>query len=435
MNCHFGVICPPFTGHLNPMLSLALEIKHKGHKVTLFHYHHTSEQFSKINQLGIRTISVCNLHTAKLIHSELQTLAELVGWKANDQTICIYEKLAKINFHNLPEKIKSARCNALLIDQSLFEGESIASSVQLPFINICNALMLNPDLNLPPLFMAWQPNFSAIGLLRNFFGYLYIGLRSGNTSKLINKYRKQNNLPSYPSTFNENYFVELWSKVAIITQQPAAFEFPRSTLTTNFHFTGPFINPKIREEIKFPWSKLNGKRLVYASIGTLQHSVSGILEKIAQACINIDCQLVITLGKKDISGNERETIIDKLPKDAVVIPYAPQLKLLEKACLCITHAGINTVLESLSNGVPMVAIPIANDQLGVGARIKWTKTGKVLKHNCTVSQLNKAIIDVLNNNSYRENALKMQREIQNSGDVTDAADIIEKAFFFSESNS
>jgi UDP:flavonoid glycosyltransferase YjiC (YdhE family) len=28
-------------------------------------------------------------------------------------------------------------------------------------------------------------------------------------------------------------------------------------------------------------------------------------------------------------------------------------------------------LESLSNGVPMVAIPIANDQLEVAARIAW----------------------------------------------------------------
>jgi UDP:flavonoid glycosyltransferase YjiC (YdhE family) len=61
-----------------------------------------------------------------------------------------------------------------------------------------------------------------------------------------------------------------------------------------------------------------------------------------------------------------------LPDDAIIVDYAPQLQLLKKASLCITHAGINTTLESLSNGVPLVAIPIANDQPGIGARIEWT---------------------------------------------------------------
>lgn len=187
------------------------------------------------------------------------------------------------------------------------------------------------------------------------------------------------------------------------------------------------IKSEIRDNTSFPWERLNGKLIIYASIGTLQNSVSGLLEKIAQACINIDCQLVITLGKKDISGKERETITDKLPTDAIVVSYAPQLKLLERASLCITHAGLNTVLESLSNGVPMVAIPIANDQPGVAARIEWTKTGKMLKRNCTISKLNKAIVEVLNNDLYRQNALKIQKEIQNSGGVKLAADIIEEA--------
>jgi len=42
----------------------------------------------------------------------------------------------------------------------------------------------------------------------------------------------------------------------------------------------------------------------------------------------------------------------------LVVEYAPQLELLAKARLTITHAGLNTVLDSLSNGVPLVAIPI-----------------------------------------------------------------------------
>lgn len=60
--------------------------------------------------------------------------------------------------------------------------------------------------------------------------------------------------------------------------------------------------------------------------------------------------------------------LPELPGNPIVVNYAPQLELLKIADLTITHAGVNTTLESLSNGVPLVAIPITNDQPGVAAR-------------------------------------------------------------------
>ena len=33
---HFGILCPPSTGHLNPMTTLGSELVHRGHRVTLF---------------------------------------------------------------------------------------------------------------------------------------------------------------------------------------------------------------------------------------------------------------------------------------------------------------------------------------------------------------------------------------------------------------
>lgn len=53
-------------------------------------------------------------------------------------------------------------------------------------------------------------------------------------------------------------------------------------------------------------------------------------------------------------------------------PYAHQPQMLEHAALCITHAGLNTALESLANGVPMVAIPITSDQPIVAACVLYT---------------------------------------------------------------
>jgi zeaxanthin glucosyltransferase len=89
---------------------------------------------------------------------------------------------------------------------------------------------------------------------------------------------------------------------------------------------------------------------------------------------------------------------------------------------------MNTALESLSYGVPMVAIPITNDQPGVAARIAYTGTGEAIPlKKLNSDDLRKAIESVLTQDSYRQAALKMKEHIQQSGGVSRAADIVEAA--------
>ena len=184
---------------------------------------------------------------------------------------------------------------------------------------------------------------------------------------------------------------DAYSKLAILSQQPPEFEFPRTDLPQWFHFTGPYHDSTGRQKVDFPFEKLNGKRLIYASMGTVQNRLIGIFHKIASACEGLDAQLVLSLG-----GSASPESLPELPGNPLLVGYAPQLELLKKANLTITHAGMNTTLESLSNGVPMVAMPIANDQPGVAARIAWTGTGEVVPlSGLSVPRLKAAIQKVL----------------------------------------
>ena len=98
------------------------------------------------------------------------------------------------------------------------------------------------------------------------------------------------------------------------------------------------------------------------------------------------------------------------------------------AALTITHAGLNTVLESLRCGVPMVAIPIANDQPGVAARVAWTGSGAVVPlQRASVPRLRAAIARVWSDPAYRTNAQRLQQAISTAGGVARAADIVEQA--------
>nr|WP_309242570.1 hypothetical protein [Limnofasciculus baicalensis] len=87
-----------------------------------------------------------------------------------------------------------------------------------------------------------------------------------------------------------------------------------------------------------------------------------------------------------------------------------------------------SLLESLSNGIPMVAIPITNDQPGVATRIAWSGAGEVVTlARLSVPRLRNAITRVLKEESYKNNAIRLQEAIRRAGGVSRACDIIEQA--------
>ncbi len=96
-----------------------------------------------------------------------------------------------------------------------------------------------------------------------------------------------------------------------------------------------------------------------------------------------------------MGGSAKPELLPGLPGNPLGVEYAPQLALLEKATLTITHAGMNTKTECVKYGVPMVAIPVTNDQPGVAARIAWTGAGEFVPLNkLNVPRLRDAIKQV-----------------------------------------
>ncbi|MEL6787565.1 MAG: nucleotide disphospho-sugar-binding domain-containing protein, partial [Cyanobacteria bacterium J06607_15] len=199
-------------------------------------------------------------------------------------------------------------------------------------------------------------------------------------------------------------------------------EFPRKELPPYFHFTGPYHSSVGREVPDFPYEQLTGKPLIYASLGTIQNRLIGVFQQIAEACADLDAQLVISLG-----GSTKPDTLPVLAGSPLVVEYAPQLELLKRATLAITHGGLNTVLECLTNGVPMVAIPITNDQPGVASRVVWTGCGEAIPvKKVSVAKLRKAVNKVLTQASYKENAVRLQSSIARAGGVVKAIDIVEQ---------
>jgi MGT family glycosyltransferase len=222
-----------------------------------------------------------------------------------------------------------------------------------------------------------------------------------------------------------NDFNATASKLAVITQTPREFDFPKIPWPAAFHYTGPFHDGNGREPIAFPWEKLTGKPLVYASMGTLVNGLESIYRTIVQAVGPLsEIQVVLSVG-----NNVKAEAIGTIPSNVIVIRTAPQIELLKRAALCITHAGLNTALEALAKGVPMVAIPIGYDQPGVAARVAYHGVGEFTDiENLSVERLRRLIQQVLQNPQYRERAKKFQAAIAQTHGLDLTADLIERAF-------
>ncbi len=411
---HFGLICPASTGHLNTMLPLGKELQNRGHQVTLFAF---SDAQPKTLAAGLEFRAIGESQFPSGVTSEsLAKLGKLSGLAALQYTIDLLKQGADIMLRDAPPVIKEAGVEALLVDQVTPEGGTVADFLGLPFITVCSAVVLNREESVPPIITNWGYNQAWWAQLRNKVGYKLLDRIGKPIREVIADYRREWKLSPHFSA-NEDY-----SPLAQISQQPAQLEFPRQYLPQWFHFTGPYHSSTGREVPDFPYEKLTGQPLIYASMGTVQNRLLGVFQSIAEACNDLDAQLVISLG-----GSTSPEALGSLPGNPLVVGYAPQLELLQKAALTITHAGMNTTLESLNNGVPMVAIPVANDQPGVAARVAWAGAGEVVPlSRVNVPKLRTAIQKVLTEDSYKQNAVRLQEAIQKAGGVSRAIDIVEQ---------
>lgn len=411
---HFGIICPPFPGHINPQAALGRELQLRGHRVTFLQI---PDIESKVRSEGLNFWPIGqSTYQPGLLAETFEQLGKLSGIDALRYSVNFCQYLTATICEDAPSAIEAAGIEALLTDQLEPAGETVGEFLGIPFITVCCGQAIHRRADVPPFFTPWSYENTWWARLRNQVAYYILDRASQPILQVLNEYRKKWKLPV------DNRLYAARSRLAQISQEPAAFDFPCTNLPKYFHYVGPLRNASPRP-VLFPFERLTGQPLIYASLGSVQNTKQEIFHCIAAACEGLDVQLVISHG-----GGMTKEAVQGLPGCPLVVEYAPQVEVLSKARLTITHGGLNTVLDSLSHGVPLVAIPITYEQPGNGARIRWTGTGEVVPlTDLSVPTLRSAIQKVLTEDSYLHNALRLKQAIRESGGVGRAADIVEQA--------
>lgn len=77
----------------------------------------------------------------------------------------------------------------------------------------------------------------------------------------------------------------------------------------------------------------------------------------------------MSVGDVDEFRRILDTKTISLPSNIILCSKVPQLEILKRASLFITHAGMNSTNEAIHYGVPMISIPIDIDQPMVAQRV------------------------------------------------------------------
>jgi len=405
-------------GHLNPMTTLARRLKARGHDVVFLS---VVDAEPLVRAAKLPFIPYCEKEfPAGSTRERLNQLSKLQGQAALEFTIASLAENLDASFRNLPRTLREVQADALVHDEVEIRLGLVPMKLGMPYATVSNAMHCDYSGNTPLCIFDWPHETTPEALVRNLEGARGLE-RSLEPARSVGRaYAEQAGLDiDWTDPF------ATISKLAWLTQTPKEFDFKSSHWLPYFHHTGPFHDGTGRIESNFPWERLTGEPLIYASMGTLQNGLETVFSTIAEAVgERPGMQPVLSIGPALDPGQ-----IKNLPAGAIVVKSAPQVELLKRSALCITHAGLNTTLESLTQGVPMVAIPVTNDQPGVAARIAYTKTGGVLPlKEMTAPRLRSLIDEVLNNAEYRQNASRMKQAIAETNGLEKAVDVLEQAF-------
>ncbi|MEO6061442.1 MAG: macrolide family glycosyltransferase [Thermoflexales bacterium] len=207
-----------------------------------------------------------------------------------------------------------------------------------------------------------------------------------------------------------------------------AFQPDTPFIDDTFHFVGPSILEASRAETEFPWDAMEpGRKKIYVSLGTVYTGTTMFYRAVIDALAGHPAQVILSIGRQmDLRD------LGVLPDNFIVRPHVPQLKLLQKVDLFVTHGGMNSVNEGLNYGLPLVVVPQQLEQALNGRQVARQGAGVVLADappygRIDAVNLRRTVDRVLMESEFRINAERLSRSFREAGGYQRAADLIASA--------
>lgn len=420
---HFAVLAPPFPSHVRALEALASELIDRGHQVTWAHWPEVR------TQLRDPRIGFAELGAAQAPPGTLQRVIDRAahprGPLGLQRVIRDVATATDLLCREAPAVLRRLGVDGVIADQMEAAGGLVARALRLPFVSVACALPVNREDRVPLPVMHWGWARDERGLHLNRHSTRVYDWLMRPHARVIERHAQAFGLRGVTR------LEDCLSPLAQLSQTAEAFDFPREQPPPQLHHVGPLRSGSAVED-PWPaaWQPAKDRPFVFASLGTLQGGRFHLLRRIAKACRAEGVSLLLAHCDR-LDATEAQAL-QRAGADWVT-GFAPQQQAIARADAVVTHAGLNTVMDALAAGKPMVLLPIAFDQPGVAARVVHARAGvRVLPALATVAALRRALRTVLRDGAYARRAAALGVHVRAAGGTARAADIVEQALVPSE---
>jgi len=381
----------PAHGHTNPTLPLVNELVQRGEQVV---YYNTEPFRAKVEGTGA-TFRAYGLgdkfgigHGAD---SPLDAMARIMS-------------AAEAVIPAVLDEVRAQQPDYIIYDSMCVWGKQIAHILKRPAVCSCS------------IFFIGAKNFTTLprdrAMFSNTLGHAPLAARSlWQSWNAARRIRKRYGVDS-PLPFD--FFGNPGDMTLVYTSR--YFQLGGELFDGAFKFVGPSIAPR-EDHSGFPFDWLDGGPVIYVSLGTIFNDRADFFRVCIKAFSHTPYRVVMSVGNKIDGG-----ALGSIPDNFLVLPHVPQLEILPRTSLFITHGGMNSVTESAWYGVPMLVAPQMGDQLVAARRVAQLGAGLLLDSHLTAEQLRAAAEKVMGSETFREQSRAIGESLREAGGYVQAAD-------------
>jgi MGT family glycosyltransferase len=379
-------VAAPAAGHVNPTLPLVAELTTRGHHVT---FATGPAHLAAVETAGAQPVELpWTLDPTSLSRDRFSTTT----------FVELLDDLLATAVPTMDELVETARSHgtdAVCFDATVAPiAAALAHRLDVPMISLIASMAVNEHLPLaellPPDFR--PDNEALVGYATRLHQF---SSGQGLAAPLLPMV-----IPPVPLTL---VFV------------PPAFQIAADTFDDSYRFVGP--TP--RRASGFWTPPADDRPLLLVSLGSAFTDRPDVFRACAEAFADTDWRVIMSTGRTSRAD------LGELAANIEVAESVPQQAILRHATAFISHAGMNSIMEALSFGVPLLTLPQVPEQALNARRVVELGLGAHLDSDAlTPALVADTVGKVSSDETIRERLDWMTHEITAAGGATAAADAV-----------
>ncbi len=217
---------------------------------------------------------------------------------------------------------------------------------------------------------AWPRRFTPDPTALQHLHALCVGVRDAFTARWNETLRTLD--PSAPAS--QDAFGET-GDLLLVNYPESLHPAERTRLLPRHSFLGSAVRTEAPDPQVDAWLASDSAPVVYVSLGSFLSVRADVLARVGAALRGLDVRVAMASGSADVWE------LGPIPGSWLVRRVLPQVTLLDRSVLSVSHGGNNSVTEALTAGVPMLLLPLSTDQFAAAAAVEEAGYGEALDPN------------------------------------------------------